>query len=365
MTYPIFSKEFFTRPRMIGAGVVVLAIVGIATAMHFLGGDDTSAPAEPTAQVQTALATRGQLSATALAYGTVVSASGHTRVIAMPHDGMIASLAVHDGEAVRAGQPIVTIAIAPAAATQYAQARSAIDFAKQDLARIERLFADKLASNDQLATARKALADAQAQLDQQTGIGADRTMDTLRAPFDGVVSGLTANPGDRPQMGAAIATLSSQSDLVVQLGLEPDDARKVAAGAAVRLTDPLNASTVISARLISVGAIIDPTSRLVKAVAEISAGDAAHVGLGMTVVARIDLPARPGIIVPRTALLEDADGPYLFTVVGGKAHRQAVKIAVETNDQALLDNGVAAGTQVVVSGNAALEDDVAVQESKP
>lgn len=365
MTHPFFNREFFTRPRLIGAAVVILAVVAVAAIFHFMGGADTEAPAEPTAQIQTAPATRGSLSATALAYGTVASASGHTRVIAMPHDGMIASLAVHDGEAVRAGQPIVTIAIAPAAATQYAQARSAIDFAKQDLARIERLFADKLASNDQLATARKALADAQAQLDQQTGIGADRTMDTLRAPFDGVVSGLNANPGDRPQMGAAIATLSSRSDLVVQLGLEPDDARKVAAGAAVRLTDPLNPSVVISARLISVGAIIDPTSRLVKAVAEIPAADAAHVGLGMTLVARVDLPARSGIIIPRAALLEDADGPYLFTVVAGKAHRQSVKVALETNDQALLDSGVASGTRVVVSGNAALEDGVVVQETKP
>ena len=83
---------------------------------------------------------------------------------------------------VRAGQPIVTVITAPANNAAYAQAKSAVDFATADLARVQRLFDGKLATNDQLANSRKTLADAQVNLEQQRSIGAGETEAVLRAP---------------------------------------------------------------------------------------------------------------------------------------------------------------------------------------
>ncbi len=357
--------EFDARARLYGVLALAVVIVALVAAYFLTGGSEEEAPAEPTGTVTTAVAAQGSLSPTAIAYGTVVSSPAHTRIIVMPHEGTIESVDVHDGDAVRSGQAIVTIAIAPAAAAQYAQARSALDFAQQDLARVERLFAEKLATNDQLGTARKALSDAQAQLDQLNKTGADRAQDTLRAPFDGVVTALSVNPGDRPQVGAALATLASQSDVIVQLGLEPEDAARLKPGAPVELIPPQDGVDKISGKLASVGSAIDGTSHLVKAVADIPAAESARATLGQTLVAHVALPARQGIVIPRGALLEDADGPYVFTVVNGKAHRQAIQIAVETDEQALIDKGLAAGARVIVTGNGALEDGVAVQEAKP
>ncbi len=71
--------------------------------------------------------------------------------------------------------------------------------------------------------------------------------------------------------------------------------------------------------------------------------------LGATVVAHIELPPKQGILVPRTALLEDSSGPYIFTIADETAHKQNVKVLVETEDMALID-GVdpALGTKVVI-----------------
>jgi RND family efflux transporter MFP subunit len=355
---------FTTRARIVAAMVVALIAILIVVVIATRKDDNPPATAEPVAAVVTALAVHGTLSPAALAYGTVVSSPGHTRVIVMPHDGTIASVAVLDGEAVRAGQPLVTITIAPAAAAQYLQARAARDFAKGDLARVERLFADKLATNEQIATAQKALSDAQSQLDQLEQTGADRAAYTLPAPFDGVITTVTAAPGDRPQVGAPLATLASRTDVVVQLNLEPADAAKLTPGAQVRFALPSGDSAAgIIGRLSAVGSAIDPVSHLVRAVAQIPAADTPRVTLGMTLAAHIDLPARQGVIVPRGALLEDAGGPYLFTVVAQKAHRQAVQIAVETNAAVLIETGLESGARVIVSGNAALEDGMAVAEA--
>ena len=343
---------------------ICLATLALAQALSGCGsGAADDKAAESKASVTTAIATSGSLASAVTAYATISAAVGHMRTIAMPHEGVVASVAVHDGDSVRAGQALMTISIAPAAATQYAQASSALTLAARDVARLERLRAEKLATNDQLASARKALADARQQAEGLRQTGANRASDTLRAPFAGVVTGLSAVPGDRPVVGAVVAVVSSRKDAVVQLGLEPVDAAKLSAGARVRLQPQESGAAEIVATLDSVGAAVDTTTRLVKAIANIPAVDSGRVTLGTTLVARVDLPARSGLVVPRAALLEDAGGTYLYTVEKNAAHRQAVEVGAQTEEQTLIVKGLSAGTRVITSNNAGLSDGTAVEES--
>lgn len=326
------------------------------------GGSAPGQPPTPSAQVRIAVARTGTLSSIAMAYGTAVAAPGHNRIVVMPYEGVISDVAGHVGESIGADQPIVTITRTPAAAAQFAQAHSSQSFAEQDLARVLRLFADKLATNDQLASARKALADAQAQLNALNSVGAGLEQSVLRAPFAGVITNLTATSGDRPAVGSVIATIASPSDIIVQLGLEPDDAARLAPGAPVQLMLPLNGAPAVPSRLTSVGKALDGTSRLVNAVAPLPATQSAGITLGMTVLAKIELPARSGVLIARGAVLEDESGPFVYTVISGKAHRQSVQIGAETDESALITSGVADATQVIVAGNAALEDGIAVSD---
>ncbi len=337
-------------------------LIALLPALMSCGAAQEPNKTTPQASVTTAVATKGSLSEVVVGYGVAVASPSHTLVIAMPHEGTIASVDVRDGGAVRAGQTLATIDIAPVAAAQFAQARSALELAKSDLARVERLYADKLATNDQLGLAHKALVDAQASFDQQVDTGANKAQDVLVAPFDGVVTGLAAMPGDRPAVGSAIATVSGRSDVAVRIGLELADAVRLKAGAPVRLT-PAHGGDEIVAVLSSVGVAVDSTTRLVPVMAQIPANGSTWVTLGSTLVARVELPPADGVVVPRGALLEDEQGTYLFAVVDGKAQRQAVKVGAETEASALITEGVDASTEVVVSGNAALEDGVAVTEA--
>lgn len=221
---------------LVGALAMTLAVIAVVVFPSFFGiskmpaGEPEEAEVEGTATVVTATPTAGSLSPVAIAYGVVASSPQHAFVIALMRDGVFKTVNVRDGESVRAGQPIVTVTTAPANTAAYAQAKSAVDFATQDLARVERLFANKLATNDQVSTARKALADAQVNLEQQSKIGAGEAEVVLRAPFDGVVTGLMATPGDKVQANTTIATIASRSDVVVELNLDPEDASKLAPG---------------------------------------------------------------------------------------------------------------------------------------
>ena len=331
------------RPTLLLASLAVTVfVIAIAVFPGFFGisampaGEAAEEEVEGTATVTTATPTSGSLSPVALAYGVVASSPQHTFVIAVMRDGVFKSVNVREGDIVRAGQPIVTVITAPANNAAYAQAKSAVDFTTQDLARVERMFANKLATNDQISTARKALADAQVNLEQQRSIGAGETEAVLRAPFDGVITSLMAVPGDKVQASTTIATVSSRSDIVVELNLEPEDASKLAPGAAVKLNVPFGTMEFM-AKLTSIGATVDPMTHLVKAIADIPAASGARLSLGTTLMAHITLPPLQGILIPRTALLEDAKGPYVFTVLEDEAKRQDIKVLVETDDMALID----------------------------
>jgi RND family efflux transporter MFP subunit len=173
-----------------------------------------------------------------------------------------------------------------------------------------------------------------------------------------------AVPGDKVQANNTIATIVSRSNLTVQLNIEPEDAAKLAPGAAAKLANTFGGDQ-IECKLRSIGASVDPTTHMVKGLCDVPAAAAAHIALGATLVGRIELPPKQGILVPRTALLEDSSGPYIFTIAEETAHKQNVKVLVETEDMALID-GVdpALGTKVVVNNNTELDDDTPVEESK-
>ena len=367
MRHPLLRSTLLLASLAVTVFVIAIAVFpGFFGISAMPAGEAEEAEVEGTATVTTATPTSGSLSPMALAYGVVASSPQHTFVIAVMRDGVFKNVNVREGDIVRAGQPIVTVITAPANSAAYAQAKSAVDFTTQDLARVERMFANKLATNDQISTARKALADAQVNLEQQRSIGAGETEAVLRAPFDGVITALMAVPGDKVQANTTIATVSSRSDVVVELNLEPEDASKLAPGAAVKLNVPFGTMEFM-AKLTSIGASVDPMTHLVKAIADIPAASGARLSLGTTLMAHITLPPLQGILIPRTALLEDAKGPYVFTVSEDEAKRQDIKVLVETDDMALIDGlDPALGSDVVISNNSELDDDTPVKvEGKP
>ncbi|MBV9248843.1 MAG: efflux RND transporter periplasmic adaptor subunit [Acetobacteraceae bacterium] len=69
------------------------------------------------------------------------------------------------------------------------------------------------------------------------------------------------------------------------------------------------------------------------------------------------------VVVPQTALIVDQQGPYVFTVVDGKAAIQRVKLGGESGPDVIVDDGLKGGEQVVVQGMESLRAGAAVLAS--
>ena len=110
--------------------------------------------------------------------------------------------------------------------------------------------------------------------------------------------------------------------------------------------------------------MINPDTHLVDVLAAIPSEQVGHLVLGSKMKALIELTAQNTLVVPRSALLKDEKGDYLFLVSRGKANRVTITRGMDTRNFVEIRGEVQAGNIVVVSGNYELKDGMSVREAR-
>lgn len=337
------------------AAVAVAALVVVLLLAHHGKGDADQEP-EATASVTLAPVKSQTLATVVRAYGVVQPAPDAAVTVAAPRAAVVMRLLVAAGQPVRAGQPLIELANAPAAEQAYRQAEAAASFAERDLERAQRLFGERLASADQVSAAEKTLADARAALAAQTAEGAGAPRQTVLAPAEAVVTALAVKPGDRVAQDSALLTLARSGALVAALNVQAD-AAGVAPGEPVVITSAFGGARV-SSRLSMVGKVSDPATRTLQALAPAPSG---AFPVGEAVRAEITIGRHAGLTVPRAAVVFDETGTHLFTVSNGKAHRVFVTAGADHGQDIEVKGPLAAGSLVAVQGAYELQDGMSVR----
>ncbi|HZZ04489.1 efflux RND transporter periplasmic adaptor subunit, partial [Paraburkholderia sp.] len=317
--------------------------------------------------VQTVRVQRAVIAQPVRAYGIVAASASNLTTVNLPYVARIVQIRVQAGQSVTRGTPLFVVQADPAAVLAATQAKSAVTLAQGELARTQSLYDKGLATQSQLATARKAVEDAQQALVAQNQTGVASGNKVIAAPIDGVVLQVSAAQGDQLQPGAAILQLAGGSGkdarANVMLGVEPSDVPAIHAGDTVTLhglsTSLAKAAT--DGRVVLVGASVDQPSQLVNVGANVPLGQSAFIP-GTRVSA--DIATRSGThwVVPRAAVLKDDKGAYVFQITQqNKARRVAVVTQVENGDRYGVDGSIDGAQGVVVSGNYELKDGMAVR----
>jgi membrane fusion protein (multidrug efflux system) len=337
--------------RMVGA--VLLCLMASATAEA------------PSVAVQVAKVEPHILHETVTAYGRVRPDPDQVASIALPRAGLVGHLWVRVGQQVDAAQRLLELDTAPSARVEYQQAKASVDYARSDLRRLRDLFAKQLATRDQVASAEKALADAQARLQAQSNLGTQLKQEIIRAPFAGIVTKLSVDQGQRVQADTTALLLARRDALVVLLGVEQEDAVRMQPGLPVVLTSVFRTDVHLETQLGDVHAMVNPKTRLVDALVHIPQSSSADLVIDETMRGVIGLRKEQVLAVPRSAVLRDAAGDYLFLVRAGKAHRLNVRTGLEEDGIVAVYGDIAEGDAVVTVGNYELSDGMAVREAAP
>ena len=292
--------------------------------------------------------------------------------------GLLADVAVDEGDRVERGQTLAVLDTArlaarrAEAAARVDQVRADLKLAEATLARTDYAYSFKGVSKQQLDEAERSVQAlkagelvAQAQLKR---IDIDLDKARITAPFDGVVIQRFADPGQVLGAGQAMLQLQSSGAPEIRIGVSPE----AAAGMTVGDAYPLMVNDLsVAARLKAIIPRRDPRSRTVDALftldrelTQVRPGDLARLEIATWI-------PQPGFWVPLAALTEgprglwqglvaqpakDGGGDYTLVnrtveVLHADSERAFVKGTIATGDLLVSDgvHRVVAGQRVAVN----------------
>ncbi|MBI4916243.1 MAG: efflux RND transporter periplasmic adaptor subunit [Acidobacteria bacterium] len=193
---------------------------------------------------------------------------------------------------------------------------------------------------------------------------------TVRAPFAGVVVSKDAQVGEMVSPISAgggftrtgIATVVDMTSLEIEVDVNESYIAKVSPGQRVEATLDAYPAWKMPA---SVRTVI-PTADRQKATVKVRISFAAldprilpDMGVKVAVLAEPDAAAgerAPRVLVPRSAVRNEAGSPVVFLVREGRLERRAVKVGADRGADVEVLAGLSDGEQVVAVGPADLED---------
>lgn len=246
--------------------------------------------------------------------------------IATRMSGTVKRVLVDVGSRVRSGQPMVELDAVDVGARVEA-ARAQEELARTSHRRVENLARDGAASQQELDRATAALAAARAMLAEAEAQGAYAV---IRAPFDGVVTHRSVNPGDLALPGHPLLVVVAPGALKVVADLPSQRAGTLSVGQAV--TVRLAGSTgAVGARIVRVVPALGGSARTFRVEAVMDDAPA-HALAGA--YARLDLPrAGDGARwVPADAVVERGQLTGVFTVEADTLRLRWVRLGQRRGD---------------------------------
>jgi RND family efflux transporter MFP subunit len=357
------------------------------------------------ATVKTAIVTAA--SGAGAAPGAVLNASGYVTArrratVSSKVTGKVLEVFVEEGKAVRKGQVLArlddsqvraALAVARAQLTTTrgaaAEDQARLREAERQYKRLSQLVEEKVVGRAEVETAQSTVESLKARIElatqqvevaqsQVAALEVDLGDMVVRAPFDGVAISKDAQPGEMISPISAgggftrtgICTIVDMSSLEIEVDVSESYINRV------RPEQPVDA--VLDAypewRIPASVITTVPTADRQKATVKVRIGfeklDARILpDMGVKVSFFNDkqpeptgAPARPRLLVPKSAVRTDAGQSIVFVVRDDRVERRAVKGGVTEGEQLEIISGLNAGERIVVDGVGTLTDGARVVE---
>ncbi len=274
-------------------------------------------------------------------------AAAESVVIRAEIAGVVESIEFQEGQHVTAGDVLIVLrSDEQRAALREAEANRLL--AADVFERTEKLSKVKVSAASELTQARGRVAAAEAVVDLAR-VNLDRTK--IRAPFDGAVGARNVSPGDRVDPDVALVQIDAVDQLQLQFSLPENAIALAKPGLAVTARVAAYPNEDFGGLVYFVSPALDPQSRRLELKAWVPNADG-RLRPGM--FARVELEveqAAQALLVPESAIANDANGPYVWRVTPeGRAEQVAVKLGTRREGQVVILSGLREGDTIVTSG---------------
>ncbi|MFJ4457286.1 efflux RND transporter periplasmic adaptor subunit [Pseudomonas sp. NPDC089392] len=338
------------------------AVAGVLAAGYALMGSGSAQPVAatwPATKVALATAEQVQLARQNFASGELEAVNQVQ--VAAEAAGRITRIAFESGQAVTAGQLLVQLNDAPEQALRV-QLRARLRNAEVILQRSRKLRAMNAVSQELLDNAATAADVASGELQHVEALIAQKA---IRAPFAGKLGIRRVHLGQYLGAGETLVSLADISQLHVNFALGEQAAPEVHLGQVLALNVDAVRGQRFEARVVAVDPVVSK-ARLVQVQAALANPDG-QLQPGMYAGVRLDA-AQPSTVlaVPETAITYTAYGQTVFVATrdaeqGSRVSRVRVTTGERWQGRVEVTSGLAAGDQVVVSGQLKLTDGMPVE----
>lgn len=271
--------------------------------------------------------------------------------------GVIENIAVEEGQAIRQGQLLARLRSTEAEAA-VAQAREAAAKARRDLARGEQLFADGVATRENLDDLKTAANVAAAQL---RSVEFNASFARITAPSAGVVLQQLAEPDELVAPGQPVLVVGgTQQGWVVKVGVADREVVQLQRGLRARLRIDAFPGREFTGSIRTIARAADPatgTFQVEVALEETLPAFARGLVANVILPRRAEAGSEATLALPNTALLEaGTDTAAVMVLRADRVQRRQVRLGRIVDEQVEILGGLEAGEQVVVEGAAFVSD---------
>lgn len=275
------------------------------------------------------------------------------------------------GTLVSRGQALASIApLTPAPADRPAleygisEAATAVDLARRDRERAERLLKAGVATARRLEEAQAAFATAEARLKaanarlgqyetsrQAEGDATSSSPFAVRAPISGVIAEVKSTPGANVAQGDSLFRIVAVDSVYIVANVPEAELPRLSHLAGAEIEIPGAATTLPVGSLVAKSSFVDPQSRTLGVIYEVANGGR-QLAVGQSISMRLFLSTRTkALAVPVPAIIDDGGRPVVFVQLEGEAFaRRPVKLGIREADVVQVLEGLRPGDRVVTRG---------------
>lgn len=294
-----------------------------------------------------------------------------TQVVSAAIAGRVVALNRNLGEGVSRGQTLAVIESREAAQLkgEVEASRARLALANSNLAREQRLFAQRVSPEQDLIAARTAateariaLTQAQSQVSAAGGGGGGLNRLGIVAPISGQVIARPVVLGQTVAADAELFRVANLSKVSLSLSLKPEDAGRIRPGAQVTVSASGRSAT---AKVSFVSPALDPQTRLVPAIASLdNGGNLWRVGEAVTASVQLAGDGGPSTVrVPSTAVqtVEGRTVVFVRNASGFKA--TPVQLGDTAGDTVLIRSGLSGRERIATVGSFTLKAELGKSEA--
>jgi membrane fusion protein, multidrug efflux system len=288
-------------------------------------------------------------------------------------EGVVSDVRFREGD--RVGPETVLLRIDPAryrleaerAEAVLAQASSDLERARADLERRETLAENQLVAQEELTrsraetaglTAAEGVARAASLIAEQNAQRSE-----VRPPRAGVIDTRSVDTGQFVHAGDVLATIVDTRRLRLRFKVAEAESLRARVGETVTFRVPPLGPREFEGRIYHVGSVADATSRQVEVLAWVDNPGQLRPGF-FAEVSLVGERHERALVVPEGAVQASEEGFVVYTVKGGVARMQPVRVGLRTGTGVVeILSGLEPGQTVVTEGSDRLADGVAVEEA--